>query len=98
DAVEDGELALRPEMHFEASHAVDDVVVDTLAVPAVAFAARLPVAFKNAAGTVGERRELGSGRTRSQETRQREYTRQKPGSPGRGATHSAPFREPALPE
>ena len=54
DTLEDREIALRPEMHLEPPHAVDDVVLHALAVPAVGLAARLPVAFENVAGTVGE--------------------------------------------
>src|SRR5262249_60450023 len=91
DALEYGELALGPQMHLEHTDAVHDVVVHALTVAAVRFAARLPVAFENGAGVVGECSKLGTGRARDRKTRRREYTRQKPGSPGGDAAHSTPF-------
>jgi len=47
DAVENRELTLRAEVDFELRHAVDPVIVHTLAVAAVGFAARLPVAVED---------------------------------------------------
>ena len=47
-AGEDRELTARSEMDLELPHAVDDVIVDTLAVaPGGHFLARLPVAFQD---------------------------------------------------
>ena len=54
NALEEREIALRSEVHLESAGAVRDMVVHALAVPAVGLAARLPVAFENAAGVVGE--------------------------------------------
>src|SRR5262245_51345955 len=48
-AREDRELPLRPHVDFELRHAVDDVIVDALAVAAVRFPAGLPVALENIA-------------------------------------------------
>ena len=56
-AGEDRELAARPHVHLELGDAVDDVIVHTLGVLAVAVAARLPIAFEDVPGIVAERAE-----------------------------------------
>jgi hypothetical protein len=50
DTLENRELASRAEVDFKLRHAVDPVVVDALAVTAVGFAARLPVALEDVSG------------------------------------------------
>src|SRR6185436_10082836 len=47
DAGENRELASGSQMHLVLSHAVDDVVVDALAVPSARILARLPIPFED---------------------------------------------------
>jgi hypothetical protein len=79
DALEEGELAARPHVELEVADAVDEVIVDALAVTAVGLTARLPVPFEHAAGIVGERGELRRSWTREEQARQGEYTGKDPG-------------------
>ena len=74
NAFEDGELASRSHMDFEASHAIDDVIVDALAVPTIRLSAGLPVAFENIPWIVRERRELRSRGAHHQQCRRSEQT------------------------
>src|SRR5262245_25713984 len=89
DAVEDRELTTRTHVDLELADAVDDVVVDALAVLAIGFAARLPVPFQDVMGTArhgGElRRRVGDGQ-RARDAQ----TGEKPGKPER-QTHGTPF-------
>jgi hypothetical protein len=50
NASENRELASGAHVDLELGHSVDDVIVDALAIPAVGFAAGLPVALENVAG------------------------------------------------
>src|SRR5215470_5838648 len=57
-AGEDREFALWSHVHFELRHTVHFVIVDPLAVRAVGFAARLPVALEDVLGILRVRGEL----------------------------------------
>ena len=61
NARENRELALRAHMDLEPGYSVDDVLVDALAIPAVRFAAGLPVPLENVSGIPRIRRELRWG-------------------------------------
>src|SRR5262249_24586007 len=75
---EDRELAARAKVNLEFG-AVDHMVVHTLGVLTIDLTARLPVAFKNRPGIVGEGPEqLSSSAARQEQTHQCEYTDGKP--------------------
>src|SRR5207247_601610 len=92
DAWEEGELVPRPKVHFELRDAIDDVIVDALAVSAVRFPARLPVAFQDVSGIGRERsEELRACRTGDEQRQQGEHTAEVPGTCGDNSAHNPPL-------
>src|SRR5262249_2461216 len=106
DAPEDRELAARAEMDLELAAAIDDVIVDALAVLSVRFAAGPPAALEDLARVRCEgcelRNALGHDRRGTNRLGHREHsqgrteTGEKPGSPGERRTHGAPFVDPRV--
>src|SRR5258706_16144992 len=92
DTSEDCKLATGPEVDFEETDAVHDMVVDPFGVATSLIQAGLPVAFQNVARVAAIGNPLGCARTGEHKCEREDGAGQR-NSPERRKAHMAPFRQ-----